>query len=93
MFIEGLDGNLIGETAFNVDYGGENETGRQWPIAHVFVRRDGQIYHWWSSELYWGSHQPGEESRHVDFMWPYWNILDCTPEGRPQENTPRVQYP
>jgi predicted dithiol-disulfide oxidoreductase (DUF899 family) len=29
----------------------------------------------------------------VDFMWPYWNILDCTPEGRPKENTRRLQYP
>lgn len=81
------------ENAFNVDYGAEDEEGRQWPIAHVFVRHDGQIHHWWSSELFWGSHREGEESRHVDFMWPYWNILDCTPEGRPKENTPRLEYP
>jgi predicted dithiol-disulfide oxidoreductase (DUF899 family) len=59
----------------------------------VFVRRNGHIRHWWSSELFWASQRDGEESRHVDFMWPYWNILDCTPEGRPKENTPRLQYP
>lgn len=80
------------ENAFNVDYGAEDDEGRQWPIAHVFVRRDGQIHHWWSSELFWDSHREGEESRHVDFMWPYWNVLDCTPEGRPKENTPRLVY-
>jgi hypothetical protein len=34
----------------------------------------------------------GEESRHVDFMWPYWNILDYTPEGRPVDNTPRLDH-
>jgi predicted dithiol-disulfide oxidoreductase (DUF899 family) len=45
-----------------------------------------------SSELFWAGHGDGEESRHVDFMWPYWNILDCTPEGRPVENAPRLDY-
>ena len=81
-----------GENVFNRDYGAEDEEGRQWPIATVFVRRDGRIHHWWSSELFWASHGEGEESRHVDFMWPYWNILDCTPDGRPKDNTPRLEY-
>ncbi|MBV9818119.1 MAG: DUF899 family protein [Solirubrobacterales bacterium] len=81
-----------GQNTFNQDYGAEDERGRQWPIATVFVRRNSQIYHWWSSELFWTAHRDGEESRHVDFMWPYWNILDCTPEGRPQENAPRLNY-
>jgi predicted dithiol-disulfide oxidoreductase (DUF899 family) len=81
-----------GENSFNRDYGAEDEEGRQWPIATVFVRRGDGIHHWWSSELFWASHGEGEESRHVDFMWPYWNILDCTPEGRPKENTPRLEY-
>lgn len=82
-----------GESSYNRDYGAEDAEGRQWPIATVFARRDGQVHHWWSSELFWASHHEGEESRHVDFMWPYWNILDCTPEGRPRENTPRLEYP
>ena len=29
-----------------------------------------RVHHWWSSELFWASHYDGEESRHVDFMWP-----------------------
>lgn len=56
-------------------------TRSQWPMATVFVRRDGRIYHSWSSELFLVS-QPAAETRHVDFMWPLWSILDCTPEGR-----------
>jgi predicted dithiol-disulfide oxidoreductase (DUF899 family) len=81
-----------GANTFNRDYRSEDAAGRQWPIATVFVRRGGTIHHWWSSELFWASHGDGEESRHVDFLWPYWNILDCTPEGRPKENTPRLDY-
>jgi predicted dithiol-disulfide oxidoreductase (DUF899 family) len=81
-----------GANSYNRDYGAEDAEGRQGPIATVFARRDGQIYHWWSSELFWATHGAGEESRHVDFMWPHWNILDCTPEGRPKENTPRLVY-
>lgn len=61
-------------------------------IATVFVRRNGRIHHWWSSELFWAAHRDGEEPRHVDFMWPYWNILDYTPEGRPTDNAPRLEY-
>ena len=81
-----------GESTFNRDYGAEDEQDRQWPIATVFVRRQGRIHHWWSSEPVWASHGEGEESGHVDFMWPDWNILDCTPEGRPNDNTPRLEY-
>jgi predicted dithiol-disulfide oxidoreductase (DUF899 family) len=24
----------------------------------------------------------GEETRHVDSIWPIWNVLDMTPNGR-----------
>jgi predicted dithiol-disulfide oxidoreductase (DUF899 family) len=75
-----------GQNTFNRDYGAEDDDGRQWPIAHVFIRRDRRIHHWWSSELFWSPHPESQESRHVDFMWPYWNIMDCTPQGRPREN-------
>jgi len=30
--------------------------------------------------------------RHVDFMWPLWNILDRTPEGRGSDWGPRLEY-
>jgi predicted dithiol-disulfide oxidoreductase (DUF899 family) len=30
--------------------------------------------------------------RHVDFMWPPWNIFDCTPGGRGTDWHPQRTY-
>jgi predicted dithiol-disulfide oxidoreductase (DUF899 family) len=78
-------------TTYNHDYFSETPEGSQRPIAHVFVRRDGKIHHFWSSELAFTPSDPGEHPRHVDFMWPLWNILDLTPAGRPSWH-PQLQY-
>ncbi|MGE0238805.1 MAG: hypothetical protein AB7F09_02095 [Parvibaculaceae bacterium] len=43
------------------------------------TRDGGRIFHFWASEL---------PSNHVDTVWPYWNLLDFTPEGRPDISTP-----
>ena len=67
---------------FNRDYRAEAENGQQFPLAHVFVRRGKKIHHSWSSELWFAEADPGQDMRHVDFMWPMWSILDLTPEGR-----------
>jgi predicted dithiol-disulfide oxidoreductase (DUF899 family) len=32
------------------------------------------------------------EPRHVDFMWPIWNVLDVTPEGRGSDWSPSRDY-
>jgi predicted dithiol-disulfide oxidoreductase (DUF899 family) len=35
----------------------------------------------------------GEESRHVDSIWPIWSVLDMTSEGRGTESDfPEVHY-
>jgi predicted dithiol-disulfide oxidoreductase (DUF899 family) len=35
----------------------------------------------------------GMEARHVDSVWPIWNVLDTTPEGRTnQSNFPSLDY-
>jgi predicted dithiol-disulfide oxidoreductase (DUF899 family) len=78
-------------TTLPADYHTESSAG-QHPIATVFVRRAGRIHHFWSSELYFMEPPPGQERRHVDFMWPLWNILDCTPEGRGTGWVPRLSY-
>ena len=31
-------------------------------------------------------------SNHVDTVWPYWNLLDFTPEGRPDRQTPPQRF-
>jgi predicted dithiol-disulfide oxidoreductase (DUF899 family) len=70
------------QNSYNRDYHAETVDGSQWPIATVFVRRNGAIHHFWSSELFYAPAEPGQNARHVDFMWPHWNILDTTPGGR-----------
>jgi predicted dithiol-disulfide oxidoreductase (DUF899 family) len=70
------------ENTYNLDYHAEAPDGSQWPIATVFARRDEAIHHCWSSELFYAPAAPGQNARHVDFMWPLWNILDVTPGGR-----------
>lgn len=67
---------------YSRDYHAESPDGAQWPLANVFVRRDGAIHHFWSSELFYAPAPAGHHPRHVDFMWPVWNILDVTPDGR-----------
>jgi predicted dithiol-disulfide oxidoreductase (DUF899 family) len=31
-------------------------------------------------------------SNHVDTVWPYWNLMDFTPEGRPDILTPPQNF-
>jgi predicted dithiol-disulfide oxidoreductase (DUF899 family) len=69
-------------STYNRDYGAEDDNGFQWPLANVFVRRDGAIHHFWSSELWSAGRDEGQDPRHVDFMWPMWAVFDRTPEGR-----------
>ena len=80
-------------TTYNRDYHAEAPDGEQLPVATVFARRDGQIHHCWSSELMWVPSEPGQEPRHVDFMWPLWSVLDRTPDGRGTDWTPALDYP
>lgn len=80
------------KTTYNRDYHTETPEGSQRPIATVFVRREGRIHHFWSSELAFAPTEPGQHPRHVDFMWPLWNVLDLTPEGRGSSWEPRLKY-
>lgn len=77
---------------FNRDYLAEEPNGQQWPLAHVFVRRGKKIHHFWSSELWFAQSDPGQDMRHVDFMWPMWSIFDRTPEGRGKKWGPELEY-
>ena len=58
----------------------------------MFTRRGRKIHHFWSSELWFADHEPGQDSRHVDFMWPLWLMLDRTPEGRGKTWGPSLDY-
>ncbi len=65
---------------YNADYFGETTSGAQMPMANVFVLDAGAVYHQWGSEMLYASIDG--HPRHVDLMWPLWNVLDTTPEGR-----------
>jgi predicted dithiol-disulfide oxidoreductase (DUF899 family) len=76
---------------YHFDYQAEDEKGNQWPMANVFVRRDGAIHHFWGSELMFSEFVTGN-TRHVDTFWPLWNVLDLTPEGRGEDWYPALTY-
>ena len=77
--------------SFQADYHAEAPDGAQWPMANVFVRRDGTIHHFWGSELMFREFPTGNQ-RHVDMIWPLWNVLDLTPEGRGESWYPSLDY-
>jgi predicted dithiol-disulfide oxidoreductase (DUF899 family) len=80
-------------TTFNRDYQAEGPDEEQFAMASTYVRRDGRIHHFWSSELWLVPPEPGQNPRHVDFMWPLWSVLDRTAEGRGSDWMPQLQYP
>ena len=67
---------------YNRDYHAETAEGEQLPILNVFVREAEHIRHFWASELLFAKGPQGEETRHVDLIWPIWHVLDTTPAGR-----------
>jgi predicted dithiol-disulfide oxidoreductase (DUF899 family) len=77
---------------YNRDYQAETSDGSQMPILNVFTRRDGEVRHFWATELLYAPWDAGQEPRHVDFIWPIWNVLDATPKGRGTDWSPRLEY-
>lgn len=78
--------------SYNRDYQGEGPDGSQWPMLNVFVRRKGVVRHFWGSELLGAKAEAGQNGRHVDMLWPLWNALDLTPEGRGKDWYPKLDY-
>ena len=77
--------------SYQYDYLAEGEDHSQWPMANVFVRREGRIHHFWGSELLFRPYPTGN-TRHIDQLWPLWNVLDLTPEGRGKDWYPALEY-
>ena len=80
------------DNTYNHDYHAESPEGDQWPALNVFVRRDGAIHHFYNTELLYAPFEPGQDGRHVDLIWPLWNLFDFTPEGRGEKWYPRLSY-
>jgi len=72
------------ESTYQADYKCQAESDdMQLPVMHVFRRQDGEILHFWGTE---------SMSNHLDTVWPYWNLMDFTPDGRPDIVVPRQQF-
>lgn len=80
------------DNTYNHDYQGENAKGDQTPSLNIFTRRDGKIYHFFNTELMVAPKEPGQDGRHVDMIWPLWNLFDFTPEGRGTNWYPKLRY-
>jgi len=79
--------------AYNRDYHAETPQGEQMPLLNAFVRDGDQFRHTWASELMYAPRDHGLEARHVDSIWPIWNVLDVTSAGRGSEsNFPSLRY-
>jgi predicted dithiol-disulfide oxidoreductase (DUF899 family) len=78
---------------YNRDYHAEDDKGSQWPTLNVFSRAGGKVRHSFCSELLFAPSEPGQDGRHVDVIWPLWNLLDFTPEGRGTDWRPKLEYP
>jgi predicted dithiol-disulfide oxidoreductase (DUF899 family) len=78
---------------YNRDYHAETPEGDQRPIMNVFVRDGDGFRHTWATELMFAARDEGEDPRHVDSIWPVWNVLDMTPGGRgTARDFPRIDY-
>ena len=69
-------------------YGPDAE--RACPLCNVFTKADDGIYHFWASEMLFAPLDG--HARHIDLLWPLWNFLDLTPEGRGTDWLPQLEY-
>jgi len=76
---------------YSRDYHGESADGAQMPILNVF-RKNKTIRHYYATELLFAPSEKGQNARHVDSIWPLWNLLDFTPEGRGSDWYPKLDY-
>jgi len=81
-----------GKNTYNSDYHGENEKKEQMPALNVFRKTDDGIFHSYCTELLFIPPEKGQDARHVDMIWPIWNMFDMTPEGRGEKWYPRHSY-
>ena len=80
------------ENTYNHDYFGENDKGGQEPALNVFRKESDGIYHSFCTELMFAPSDPGQNMRHVDSIWPIWNMFDFTVDGRGEKWKPKFEY-
>src|SRR5687767_6880142 len=80
------------KNSYNRDYRAEADDGSQLPILNVFVKHRKKVRHWYATELLFAQTESGQDPRHIDSIWPLWNLLDLTPAGRGKDWYPKLSY-
>ncbi len=62
------------------------------PGFSVFTRHNGTIRHFYSGEMSGEMADPGQDPRGAPDLDPLWSMLDWTPEGRPPDWYPKLDY-
>jgi predicted dithiol-disulfide oxidoreductase (DUF899 family) len=78
--------------SYNADYHGETPQGAQLPMLNIFALHGGRVRHTYATELLFMPVDKGQSPRHVDSIWPLWNVLDYTREGRGASWYPSLKY-
>lgn len=74
------------------DLGLINDDGSENPALAVF-RRDGDAVRlFWASEMTMEMADPGQDPRDAPDIASLWSILDLTPDGRPADWYPKLNY-
>ena len=77
---------------YQPDYGGETPEGNELPALNVFTRAGKRIHHAYNTEMLYAPAVGGIDARHVDMIWPLWNLFDFTPIGRGTDWYPALAY-
>jgi len=81
-----------GNNTYGRDYHAQTADGDQEPGVNVFVHSNGKVHHSYYTELRFVAAEPGQDHRAADLIWPLWNVLDLTPQGRGTDWHPRLSY-
>lgn len=81
-----------GDNSYLLDYAGfDANDANLVSVMNVFKKTSHGIFHFWASELL-SRLLPSGHPRHVDMVWPLWNLLDMTPQGRGDAVVPKQDY-
>ena len=82
-----------GESTYLLDYFAREEPVDPALVSmmNCFRKTPDGVFHTWGSELV-GHPMENGHPRHVDAVWPFWNLLDMTPDGRGERSIPRQDY-
>jgi predicted dithiol-disulfide oxidoreductase (DUF899 family) len=76
---------------YSRDYHGVLEDGSEVPSLNIFSRRDGTIRLFWAGEMTGVTADPGQDPRGETYA-PVWQLLDLSPEGRPEGWYAKLAY-